>query len=312
MTIRQFFSQLHNTGCLIPDFSQSTNVFEGTQCLILDGKRLASELVEQVKLLSQNKLKHPPKLSVILVGDDPASQVYVKNKIKVFKSAGFKAELFSYTSEEITEEILLQKVSSLNTDVSVHGILVQLPLPPHIKSERILSNITLTKDVDGFSPHNIANLALNTSILSLPCTPFGILLLLKAYKIGVEGKNCVVMGRSRIVGKPMGLLLLNANGTVTNLHSYSQNYAEYTKKADILVVAIGQKHFIQKNDIKPGATVIDVGIHKNQDNSLCGDVHPNVRHIAGALTPVPKGVGPMTIASLLLNTFLCAMNIQKF
>ena len=269
---------------------------------IIDGKKISQEIKDELKvkvaaLREQGKVFT---LAVIQVGDDPASSVYVGNKKKACAYIGI--ESLSYQlPEETTEEELLQLVRKLNEDSSVGGILVQLPLPDHISEEKVLLAISPGKDVDGFHPENVGNLSIgNPGFVS--CTPAGVIQLLKRSGIEIEGKECVVLGRSNIVGKPMAMLLLQENGTVTICHSRTKNLKEIAKRADILVVAIGKPKFVDAGYVKEGAVVIDVGIHRNENNKLCGDVDfDDVAPHTSAITPVPGGVGPMTIAMLMSN-----------
>ncbi len=308
MKYLNFFSQAFKSGFRLPNYSTQNELFPRSNCIRLDGKRLSQDIVAQATIIGNSLLQKTPKLAIILVGDDPASHIYVKNKQKIFEKAKFLTTLVNLSPNQSSEKEIIELIEVFNQDSSIHGILVQLPLPKEFNTERILSRISPQKDIDGFSTYNLGCLALNQKQSHIACTPLGIMMLLSAYGINVHGKNCVVIGRSRIVGKPMGLLLMNENATVTFLHSYSENIKSFTQNADILIVATGQKHFIQKDDIKPHAVVIDVGIHKNADGSLSGDVHPNVSEVASALTPVPKGVGPMTIAGLIVNIILAAQN----
>lgn len=270
--------------------------------VIIDGKKISTEIKEELKekveaLKAQGK---QATLAVIQVGNDPASCVYVNNKKKACEYIGI--ESLSYElPEETTEEELLGLVERLNKDDAVHGILVQLPVPKHIDADRIIQTISPKKDVDGFHPENVGNLVIGQKGF-VSCTPAGIIELLKRYHIEIEGKQCVVIGRSNIVGKPMALLMLRENATVTIAHSKTKNLKEVCKKADILIVAIGKPHFITAEYIKEGAVVIDVGIHRDANNKLCGDVaYEEVEPLASAITPVPGGVGPMTIAMLMNN-----------
>lgn len=269
---------------------------------IIDGKKISQEIKDELKV-KVDALREQGKsftLAVIQVGDDPASSVYVGNKKKACAYIGI--ESLSYQlPEETTEEELLQLVRKLNEDSSVGGILVQLPLPEHISVEKVLLAISPGKDVDGFHPENVGNLSIgNPGFVS--CTPAGVIQLLKRSGIEIEGKECVVLGRSNIVGKPMAMLLLQENGTVTICHSRTKNLKEITKRADILVVAIGKPKFVDASYVKEGAVVIDVGIHRNENNKLCGDVDfDDVAPHTSAITPVPGGVGPMTIAMLMSN-----------
>ena len=302
MKCPRFFKKAHEVGFQIPKFQKNKMYYEGTKCLILDGKRVSEHFLEQAKHLVNQK--NVPRLAVILVGENKASAVYVKSKIKFFERAGLLADVIKVSAEEASTENLRKQIEVFNADDSIHGVLVQLPLPDHLKTGSILSALNSRKDVDGFSAQNLGLLVLNERSANIACTPFGIMILLSAYGIDVQGKNCVVIGRSRIVGKPMGLFLLNENATVTLVHSHTKNIFEHTRKADIVIVAVGKRYFLKKEHIKPGAVVIDVGIHKNDDGVLSGDVHPDTRFNASALTPVPRGVGPMTVAALLINTCL--------
>lgn len=271
---------------------------------ILDGKKLAEALQEELKEeIAQSDIQ--PLLAVVLVGNNPASEIYVRNKEKSAKKVGMISQTIRL-KETITEEELLAVVDELNKDEKVDGILVQLPLPSHLKEEVILEKITPEKDVDGFHPYNVGKL-LQGKPMMVPSTPYGIMNLLDHYQISVAGKHAVVVGRSNIVGKPMAQLLLQANATVTIAHSKTKNLQEITKSADILVVAIGQREFIKGDDVKEGAVVIDVGMNRKEDGKLTGDVDfSEVSQKASFITPVPKGVGPMTITSLLQQTFLAA------
>jgi len=252
-----------------------------------------------------------PGLAVILVGNNPASAVYVRNKHKGCLEVGINSYEITMP-ESTTEEQLLAEIERLNSDEKVHGILVQLPLPKHISEERILNTISPLKDVDAFHPENVGKIMLGKYAF-LPCTPAGIMELLDFYNVDIEGKECVVLGRSNIVGKPMSQLLLAKNGTVTVCHSRTKNLSEVTKRADILVVAIGKPRFVGKEMVKEGAVVIDVGINRLDDGKLCGDVDfEEVSQIASMITPVPGGVGPMTITMLLKNTLTAAkLSLKK-
>lgn len=246
-----------------------------------------------------------PGLAVILVGNDPASAVYVRNKHKGCLEVGINSYEITMP-EETTETELLAKIDELNSDDKVHGILVQLPLPKHISEEKILNRIDPSKDVDAFHPTNVGKIV-SGKYDFIPCTPAGIMELLHFYNVDINGKECVVIGRSNIVGKPMALLLLAENGTVTICHSRTKHLKEAVKRADILVVAIGKPKFVTSDMVKPGAVVIDVGINRMEDGKLCGDVDfDSVEPIASMITPVPGGVGPMTITMLLKNTLTAA------
>ena len=276
---------------------------------LIDGKlisqQIKDELREEVAQLKEQGII--PCLAVIQVGNDPASSVYVNNKKKACAYIGMKS--LSYEVEEtITQEELLKIIDELNQNEKVHGILVQLPLPKHIDENAVIQAIAPTKDVDGFHPETVGNMCIGTKGF-LPCTPAGVIQLLKRSNIDIAGKECVIVGRSNIVGKPMAMLLLRENGTVTITHSRTKDLKEVTKRADILVVAIGKPKFITGEYIKDGAVVIDVGIHRNENNKLCGDVDfDDVVGKASAITPVPGGVGPMTIAMLMNN---CVETVRK-
>jgi methylenetetrahydrofolate dehydrogenase (NADP+) / methenyltetrahydrofolate cyclohydrolase len=268
--------------------------------LILNGVAASSAIKEQLKqALSQTREK--PHLVVVLVGQDPASEVYVKNKQKACHEVGFMSTVRRYEGT-ITQEQLFGELDKLNQDNDVHGIIVQLPLPSHINANAVIDHISPLKDVDGFHPLNVGNLHRGQNSF-VSATPLGILRLLEFYSIDVVSKHVVVVGRSNIVGKPIAALLLNANATVTITHSKTKNLMHHTQQADILIVAVGIKHLINKDYVKKGVVIVDVGIHRNDDGTLSGDVHPSAYELASAYSPVPKGVGPMTIAALLLNTY---------
>lgn len=269
---------------------------------LIDGKAISAqikdELKEQVASLKEQGIELT--LAVIQVGEDPASSVYVRNKKNACAYIGINSVAHELP-EETTQEELLDLIDKLNKYDKVNGILVQLPLPKHIDEDAIINAISPAKDVDGFHPQNVGALSIGKKGF-VSCTPAGIIQLLKRSNIEIEGKECVVLGRSNIVGKPMAMLLLRENGTVTVCHSKTKNLKEITKRADILVVALGKPKFITKEYIKEGAVVIDVGIHRNSENKLCGDVDfDDVKDVVGAITPVPGGVGPMTIAMLMYN-----------
>lgn len=279
---------------------------------IIDGKKLAKEIQEKVtrevaELVKEGK---KPGLAVVLVGDNQASRTYVRNKQKRTEEAGMKSVLIELP-ENVTEEKLLSVVEELNEDKTIHGILVQLPLPEHISEEKVIDTISYDKDVDGFHPVNVGNLFIGKDSF-VPCTPAGIIELIKSTGTQIEGKRAVVIGRSNIVGKPVAQLLLNENATVTIAHSRTKDLPQVTKEADILVVATGLAKFVKKDYIKPGAIVIDVGMDRDENNKLCGDVDfDDVVEEAGFITPVPGGVGPMTITMLLANTLKAAKRIWK-
>ncbi|WCR53023.1 MAG: Bifunctional protein FolD protein [Wolbachia endosymbiont of Ctenocephalides orientis wCori] len=283
---------------------------------IIDGKRIANELCEKLsQKIDSLKKEHNifPCLKVILIGDNSASEVYVRNKQKKAESIGIVSETI-FLPGNISEDELIKKINELNNDKSVHGILVQLPLPNHINASRVINSINVEKDVDGFHDENVGRLVKDEKNCLVPCTPRGALHLIKTVKENLSGKNAVVIGRSNIVGKPMFHLLLQENCTVTILHSQSNNLAEYCSEADIVVAAVGKPNFVQADWIKKEAIVIDIGINSiNADgkNKLVGDVDfENIREKVKAITPVPGGVGPMTIAFLMINTVTAAC-LQK-
>lgn len=279
---------------------------------IIDGKLVSSVLRDTLKdkiCDFKSKTGKGIGLAVIIVGSDPASQVYVRNKHLACRQVGIDS-LQIELPESITEDELIEKIQSLNNDDSINGILVQLPLPRHINEEKITNSISPLKDVDAFHPSNVGKIMIGNHDF-LPCTPAGIIALLDYYNIQVEGKRCVVIGRSNIVGKPMAMLLMERHGTVTVCHSRTKNIAEITRDADILVVAIGKANYLTADMVKDGAVVIDVGINRLDNGKLVGDVRfDEVSDVASMITPVPGGVGPMTITMLLYNT-LTAANMQN-
>lgn len=277
--------------------------------IIIDGKEIAKkkrlEIVERVQELKRQDLT--PGLAVILVGDNQASRTYVNSKQKTARELGMHNVLIEYPST-ITEHELLSKIDELNKAEEIHGILVQLPLPGHIDETKLIEAISPEKDVDGFHPINIGRMMTGQDAF-LPCTPFGVMVMLEEMGIDPAGKDVVVVGRSNIVGKPAGQLFLNKNATVTYCHSRTKDLKEHTKKADIVVSAVGKAGLITADHIKPGAVVIDVGMNRNAEGKLCGDVaYAEVKEKAGYITPVPGGVGPMTIAMLMYNTLKSANN----
>lgn len=276
---------------------------------IIDGKLISTQIKDELKeeVIGLKEQGILPCLAVIQVGNDPASSVYVNNKKKACAYIGIDSK--SYELEEsISQEELLNLIQELNADTSVNGILVQLPLPKHIDENEVIHAIVPEKDVDGFHPETVGNMCIGSKGF-LPCTPAGVIQLLKRSNIDITGKECVVVGRSNIVGKPMALLLLRENGTVTIAHSKTQDLKAITKRADILVAAVGKPKFITADYVKEGAVVIDVGIHRGENNKLCGDVDfDSVEPIVSAITPVPGGVGPMTIAMLMNN---CVETVRK-
>ena len=274
----------------------------------IDGKVISAQIREEIKEATAAFVAergYAPGLAVVIVGEDPASQVYVRNKALACEQVGFYSEVHRLPAETKQEE-LNALVDRLNADEKIHGILVQLPLPKHLDETEVLLRIDPKKDVDAFHPYNVGKIMIGDYDF-LPCTPAGVMALLERSGIDPAGKNCVVIGRSNIVGKPMAMLLLHANGTVTICHSRTKNLAEVTREADILVVAIGRADFVGADMVKPGAVVIDVGMNRRADGKLTGDVDfEAVEPIASAITPVPGGVGPMTITMLLLNTLTAA------
>lgn len=274
---------------------------------LIDGKKIAAQIKEEVKGEVEALLAQGTKicLAVVQVGEDPASSVYVRNKQRACEYVGIKSVL-KKLPDETKEEELLAVIQDMNRDDGIQGILVQLPLPAHIEEDKVIRAISPDKDVDGFHPENVGRLCIGEKGF-LPCTPAGVIKLLKYSGIEIEGKECVVVGRSNIVGKPMSLLLLRENGTVTVVHSRTKNLQEITKRADILIAAMGKPMFITADYVKKGAAVIDVGIHRKEDGHLCGDVDfESVKETAAYITPVPGGVGPMTIAMLMRNCVLAA------
>ncbi len=276
---------------------------------IIDGKAISAAVRAEITADTAAFIKETgvtPGLAVVIVGSDPASQVYVRNKRKACTEVGFYSEAYELP-EETTQEELEALVDKLNADPKIHGILVQLPLPRHLDEQRILLRIRPEKDVDAFHPYNVGRIMIG-DYNYLPCTPAGVMELLKRSGIDCNGKECVVVGRSNIVGKPMAMLLLQANGTVTICHSRTKNLSETTRRADILVAAIGKPEFFTADMVKEGAVVIDVGMNRRpSDNKLCGDVdYASVEPVASYITPVPGGVGPMTITMLMQNTLRAA------
>lgn len=275
---------------------------------IIDGKKVSAQVKQEVKNeteLLKKEYSITPGLAVVIVGDDPASRVYVNNKKKACELVGFHSEEYAL-SAETTQEELLSLVKELNEKKDINGILVQLPLPKHLDDKAVIEAINPLKDVDAFHAVNVGKIMLGEYDF-LPCTPAGVMEMLHYYNIEVSGKNCVVIGRSNIVGKPMAMLLLHENGTVTICHSRTKNLAEICSKADILVAAVGRPKFVTADMLKEGAVVIDVGMDRDGNGKLCGDVDfENVKDKCSYITPVPGGVGPMTIATLMKNTVKAA------
>lgn len=279
---------------------------------VINGQEVAGQLradmKNQVTELKADGLT--PHLTVILIGEDPASQSYVSGKEKAASETGISSEVIRM-DEATTENELLQLIEQLNKTNHVHGILVQLPLPKHIDEQKVIEAIDPRKDVDGFHPINVGKMMLGQETF-LPCTPHGILMLLQSKDIDLEGKHAVIIGRSNIVGKPMGQLLLNENATVTYCHSRTKDLKALTQLADILIVAVGREHFVDGSYIKQGAAVIDVGVNRTKEGKLTGDVDfDSAKEVASYITPVPRGVGPMTITMLLANTIEAAKRLEN-
>lgn len=280
---------------------------------LIDGKETARQIRAELKeSAAAFEKEHGKKvgLAVVMIGNDPASQVYVRNKIKACEEVGIRS--FShYLPDETTQKEAVELVRALAADEAVHGILVQLPLPKHFNAKKILAEIPAEKDADGFCAENVGRLAMNEDG-TVACTPHGVMELLKRYGVALSGKNAVVVGRSNIVGRPMALLLLNADATVTVCHSKTRELGEICSRADILIAAVGKAKFITADMIKEGAVVIDVGMNRDEKGNLCGDVDfEHVKEKASLITPVPGGVGPMTIAMLLANTVMLAKRAER-
>lgn len=279
---------------------------------ILSGKELSEKIREQLKqqVAEQTARGNRPGLAVILVGDDPASKIYVANKEKACEQIGVYSEMHLLPADT-TEQALLDLIDRLNKQDNLHGILLQAPIPAHLNYKKIAETIRPDKDVDAFHPYNVGKIMIGDYDL-LPCTPAGVIELIHSSGVSIAGKHCVVIGRSNIVGKPQAMLLLQEHGTVTICHSKTPNLKEITLQADILVAAVGKAELITGDMIKPGAVVIDVGMNRNRDGKLCGDVDfASVSEVAGYITPVPGGVGPMTITMLLKNTLKAAQLAEE-
>ena len=279
---------------------------------IIDGKQVAARCREELKrqIAALRARGIIPGLAVILVGEDPASQVYVRNKHRACEELGIHSEQYTLPADT-NRQTLLDLITELNGREEIDGILVQLPLPGHLDEKEILSAIDPAKDVDSFHPQNVGRLVIGDYFFA-PCTPSGILTLIDSAGVDLTGKECVVIGRSNIVGKPMALMLLHRNATVTVCHSKTRELPSVTRRADVLISAVGKAGFVTADMVKPGAVVIDVGMNRNQAGKLCGDVDfESVSRVAGYLTPVPGGVGPMTITMLLRSTVLSAQNRRK-
>ena len=274
---------------------------------LLDGTALARALREELRgaVAALAAAGRRPGLGVVLVGDDPASAVYVRNKVKACQEHGLHSVLEKYDAS-LSEADLLGRIAALNADPAIHGILVQMPLPKHINPQRVIEAISTAKDVDGYSVQSAGDLMAGLPGFR-PCTPYGCMKLIESTGVPLKGKHAVVIGRSNIVGKPMALLLLQANATVTVCHSGTPDLAVHTRQADVIVAAVGRRNTVTADMVKPGAIVIDVGMNRNDEGKLCGDVDfAGVREVAGHITPVPGGVGPMTITMLLVNTLEAA------
>jgi methylenetetrahydrofolate dehydrogenase (NADP+)/methenyltetrahydrofolate cyclohydrolase len=274
---------------------------------LIDGVKLSQQLRAEIaqRAAALTARGQQPGLAVILVGEDPASQVYVRNKVKACNDAGFHSVLEKYDAD-MTEAALLARIAALNNDPQIHGILVQMPLPRHINPQLVIEAISPRKDVDGYSVLSAGELMTNLPGLR-PCTPYGCMKLIESTGVDLRGKHAVVIGRSNTVGKPMALLLLQANATVTICHSATADIGHHTRQADVVVAAVGRRNTVTADMVKPGAIVIDVGINRDDEGKLCGDVDfAAVAEVAGHITPVPGGVGPMTITMLLMNTVQAA------
>jgi methylenetetrahydrofolate dehydrogenase (NADP+)/methenyltetrahydrofolate cyclohydrolase len=274
---------------------------------LIDGVKLSQQLRADIaqRAAALTSAGKQPGLAVILVGEDPASQVYVRNKVKACNDVGFHSVLEKYEAD-LSEADLLARIDALNNDPKIHGILVQMPLPRHINPQRVIEAISPKKDVDGYSVLSAGELMTNLPGLR-PCTPYGCMKLIESTGVDLRGKHAVVIGRSNTVGKPMALLLLQANATVTICHSATADIGYHTRQADVVVAAVGRRNTLTADMVKPGAIVIDVGINRDDEGKLCGDVDTAaVREVAGYITPVPGGVGPMTITMLLMNTLQAA------
>ena len=278
---------------------------------IIDGKKIAESVRAEWRVRAEKLIQSgiKPGLAVIIVGDNAASAIYVRNKVKACSDIGIYSEVHSFPENADQDEVLTC-IQALNNNPHIHGILVQLPLPAHFENNRIITSIAIEKDVDGFHFYNVGALVTGNTIFS-PCTPYGVMVMLQRNLINVEGQHAVVVGRSNIVGKPMAMMLLEQGATVTICSSKTRDLSQFTRNADILVVAIGKPRLITAGMVKPGAVVIDVGINRLADGKLCGDVDfESVNGTAGYLSPVPGGVGPMTITMLLCNTILAAERAQ--
>lgn len=301
-----FWKRAESFGFQLPRFASETQreCFTGTECVKLSGTRLMHALLEQCRDLASYRYSgfSKPCLAVILVGDHPPSEVYVAHKRKRFAECGFETRLIRVAAHEATACAIEKVIDDLNEDASVDGILMQLPLPEGIRSAPLLDRILPSKDVDGFHVLNTGYLAAGRYSGLLPCTPFGIFAMLQAYGVELEGRAVTVVGRSNIVGKPAAFMALNARATVNVVHKATKDITPYTRMAEILIVGAGSHQLIRKEHVSRGVTIVDVGIHTTAAGKIEGDVHPEVLQLASAATPVPGGVGPMTIAMLCVNT----------
>lgn len=280
--------------------------------LIIDGKAIANKVRNALKQRTEKlaQLELQPGLAVVLVGDNPASSIYVRNKAKACKETGIHSEIYQFP-DDTAQATVLEHIHALNHNPKIHGILIQLPLPSHFDTQKIIASIAIEKDVDGFHPCNVGALSTGNARF-YPCTPYGVMTLLKEFNLAIEGQHAVVVGRSNIVGKPMAYMLLEKGATVTICTSKTQNLSQYTESADILVVATGRPQMITAAMVRPGSVIIDVGINRLVDGRLCGDVDfASVKEKVGYITPVPGGVGPMTITMLLSNTIEAAERVQS-
>ncbi len=282
---------------------------------LLDGKKVSREILTGLESeVNRLKIDHiHPKLCVILVGRDPASLSYIRQKQKACDLTGVQWEQFDYETDVTTEE-LIEKIQELNNDDKIHGILVQLPLPKHIYTPDVIRAIDPKKDVDGFTAYNLGKMFLSTDFEDLaPCTPVGVIKMLEYYNVDIEGKEVVVVGHSNIVGKPLSTMFLNRNATVTTCHIFTKDLAFHTRRADILCVGVGKRNLITENMVKDGAVVVDIGVNRKEDGTLCGDVDfEAISRKASYITPVPGGAGPMTVACLIENTVKAAKRLNNY
>ncbi|MFA6992523.1 MAG: bifunctional 5,10-methylenetetrahydrofolate dehydrogenase/5,10-methenyltetrahydrofolate cyclohydrolase [Candidatus Gracilibacteria bacterium] len=282
---------------------------------IMDGKKISKEILQSLEgeVSALNKKHIYPQIAVILVGKDPASLLYVRKKQAACSEIGILWQQFDFDEKEVTTEKLIEKITELNEDEKVHGILVQVPLPKHVNTPLVMRAINPKNDVDGFTAYNLGKMFLSSDFEHLvPCTPLGVMRMLEHHKINVEGKEVVIVGHSNIVGKPLAVMFMNRNATVTVCHKFTKNLAEHTKRADILCVGVGKINLITADMVKDGAIVIDIGINHTKDGKICGDVDfDGVSKKASLITPVPGGVGPMTVACLMENTVTAAKRLNN-